>query len=173
LQTTVIGPGRLTFRWKVSSEPGYDFLTFFVNAAARASISGETDWQQMSFDIPHGEHTLKWVYSKDGSVSAGRDAGWVDEVTFTQNSNHLHTGVSQRLDTPVLLEDNTVVLFWRDVDEGSLSAEALAGFKVQASTNLVDWVTLSQPLTLTNGSVWLQETNGAVHPMRFYRLVEE
>ena len=26
---------------------------------------------------------MRWVYTKDGSVSAGRDAGWLDEVAFT------------------------------------------------------------------------------------------
>ena len=48
-----------------------------------ASISGEVDWQQLSFNIPSGTHTLQWVYSKDASVSVGQDAGWLDQVTFT------------------------------------------------------------------------------------------
>lgn len=87
LQTTVTGPGTLTFWWKVSSEQGYDFLTFTalngsVSPFPATSISGEAGWEQKTFSIPSGVYTLKWVYSKDGSVSAGRDAAWVDQVVF-------------------------------------------------------------------------------------------
>jgi hypothetical protein len=84
LQTTAIGPGTLTFWWKVSSEAGYDFLKFFMGGAASplASISGETDWQQVTLSIPAGPRTLRWVYAKDVSVASGRDSGWVDEVLF-------------------------------------------------------------------------------------------
>lgn len=85
LSTTVTGPGRLTFWWKVSSEAGYDFLKFSLDNAMipLASISGEAGWEQKIFSIPSGSHVLRWAYVKDGTVSSGRDAGWVDEVVFT------------------------------------------------------------------------------------------
>ncbi len=79
------GPGTLTFWWKVSSEEGFDFLKFYLNnlPIPLAGISGETGWQQQTIRLPAGGHSLKWIYSKDGSVSDGQDAGWVDEVIFT------------------------------------------------------------------------------------------
>jgi plastocyanin len=85
LQTTITGPGTLTFWWKVSSEEGFDFLRVFVDQGSTPlmSISGETGWEQRSISITNGTHVLRWVYSKDGSVSAGHDAGWLDEVAFT------------------------------------------------------------------------------------------
>jgi alpha-tubulin suppressor-like RCC1 family protein len=85
LQTTVDGPGTLTFWWKISSEEGFDFLKFFLDNSATplASISGDTAWKQMTIHLAAGKHSLKWVYAKDGSVSDGQDAGWVDEVVFT------------------------------------------------------------------------------------------
>jgi hypothetical protein len=85
LTTTITGPGTLTFWWKVSSEEGFDFLRFYLDSSdqPRASISGETDWEQLTFDITAGTHTLRWVYSKDFSLGIGRDAGWLDEVIFT------------------------------------------------------------------------------------------
>jgi len=77
LQTTVVGPGSVTFWWKVSSEAGYDFLKFYIDGAAPlASVSGETDWQQVTFPIPASSHTLKWIYAKDVSV-ARRTRCWV------------------------------------------------------------------------------------------------
>ncbi|NOS71275.1 MAG: hypothetical protein HOP33_15250 [Verrucomicrobia bacterium] len=87
LQTTITGPGTLRFWWKVSSEEGFDFLHFYLDKTATplVSISGEADWEQKTFAIPTGVHTLRWTYVKDVSVSAGRDAGWLDEVFFTPN----------------------------------------------------------------------------------------
>ncbi len=85
LQTTVTGPGTVSFWWKVSSEEGFDFLKVFLdgNPTPLASISGESEWAFRSFPIPYGSHLLKWTYSKDGNVNDGQDAGWVDEVIFT------------------------------------------------------------------------------------------
>ena len=87
MQTTVTGGGSLSFWWKVSSESGYDYLRFYVDGVEQtgvAGISGTVDWTQVSgIVIPSGSHTIKWEYSKDGSVSAGSDAGWVDQVAFT------------------------------------------------------------------------------------------
>lgn len=85
LRSAITGPGCLSFWWKVSSELGYDYLTFTCIGAGVTNqfrISGEVDWQQKTVCIPAGVHTLEWTYSKDGSVSEGLDAAWVDEVTF-------------------------------------------------------------------------------------------
>lgn len=73
-------PGSLSFFWKVSSQAGYDLLKFFIDGVQKAAISGEKDWQQKSYALAAGNHTLTWVYSKNASVSGGADAGWVDKV---------------------------------------------------------------------------------------------
>jgi len=81
MQTTIIGPMNLSFWWMVSSESGYDWLSFAIDGATQAGrISGGTGWAQMNYFIPAGAHTLTWVYSKDGSVSNGLDAGFVDKI---------------------------------------------------------------------------------------------
>ncbi|MCX6925235.1 MAG: immunoglobulin domain-containing protein, partial [Verrucomicrobia bacterium] len=82
LETTVAGPGTLTFWWKVSSEQDWDYLEFRVNGSQQAFISGEVSWQQRSFALGSGTHTLRWSYGKDDVTSAGQDRGWVDEVSF-------------------------------------------------------------------------------------------
>jgi len=83
LQTTVVGPGTLSFNWKVSSEVDYDFLEVFVdNVLQPGSISGEVDWQQKNISIPAGSHIIKWIYSKDAFAGTGSDCGWVDKVSF-------------------------------------------------------------------------------------------
>jgi len=82
LQTTVTGPGTLTFWWKVSSQTR-DYLRFYVDGTLQASIQGEVAWQQKTYSITEGQHTLKWEYAKDRLATAGSDCGWVDWVVFT------------------------------------------------------------------------------------------
>jgi len=83
VQTTVVGPGTLSFRWKVSSEADYDFLEVFVGEVLQpGAISGEVDWQQQNISIPAGSHIIKWNYSKDEAIGTGSDCGWVDKVSF-------------------------------------------------------------------------------------------
>lgn len=85
-QTTVTGPGTLLFYWKVSSEANYDFLKFYLDNADQDAISGNVDWQQKTYNIPAGSHTIKWQYSKDVSESTGSDCGWVDKITYTPSA---------------------------------------------------------------------------------------
>ncbi len=86
MHTTVTGPGTLSFYWKVSSEPGGDYLQFLIDSVVEDEISGEVDWQPMTYDIPAGSHTLLWNYQKNASASAGFDQGYVDKVNFSISS---------------------------------------------------------------------------------------
>jgi hypothetical protein len=87
LETTVTGPGRLTFWWKVSSEAdattNYDILSFKLDGAEQAQIAGEPGWAQFTATLSPGAHTLRWSYTKDPYVSTGEDAGRLDSVAFT------------------------------------------------------------------------------------------
>ncbi len=80
---TVPGPGTVSFWWKVSSESGYDYLSFYLDGVLQSGrISGTVDWQQKSYTLASGSHTLKWSYSKDITLSVGSDCGWVDQVVL-------------------------------------------------------------------------------------------
>ncbi len=86
MQTTVTGPGRISFYWNVSSEGGnWDYLEFLIDGVQTNKIGGtNVSWTQQTYDIPSGTHTLKWNYRKDGSVDSGSDCGWVDRVVWTK-----------------------------------------------------------------------------------------
>ena len=83
LQTTLAGPGLLSFWWKVSSEANHDFLYLDANGSVQAVISGEVDWQPQTVYLGSGPQLMQWTYSKDASGSAGQDAGWLDQVSYT------------------------------------------------------------------------------------------
>ena len=88
IETTVSGAGLISFYWKVSSEPNYDFLRFFVDGLEVADvegISGLVDWTQAIHEITgEGSHTLRWTFIKDSSVSSNADTAWVDLVSWQE-----------------------------------------------------------------------------------------
>ncbi len=86
---TVVGPGQVSFWWKVSSEFGYDFLDLYVDNEFADGISGEWGWEEILYNLPAGTHTLTWVYSKDEDVSDGADAAWLDNVSFVSFNTEL------------------------------------------------------------------------------------
>jgi len=79
-----LGAGAITFRVKISSEPGFDILRFYVDGVEKGSWSGTSvaGWQLFSTPVTAGSHTLRWSYEKDGSASMGQDAAWIDAVTL-------------------------------------------------------------------------------------------
>ena len=83
LQSSVTGPGTLNFWWKVDSELDSDFLIFSVDGIQRSVISGSRGWAERSVGIDPGSHFVSWTWQKNGSGSAGLDAGWLDHVTWT------------------------------------------------------------------------------------------
>lgn len=59
-----------------------------------------------------------------------------------------------------------------DNEGGLLIADEVAWLEAQASTNLVNWQTISNALIFTNGALLLQDPAQTNYPARFYRLIE-
>jgi hypothetical protein len=147
LDSSVVGPGTLSFWWKVSSEEDYDFLEFYLDGAIQAEISGEVPWEQQTFSIPAGAHTLSWVYAKDISDSFGQDAGWLDQVTFTPAVNPPLFGggatvsngtfavpLTGPLGATVIVQGSSDLLTWTPIQTNTISAGGL-NLSVQVGTN--------------------------------------
>ncbi len=86
MSTTISGFNTIKFYWKVSSEASYDYLQFFVDGVKLDQVAGTVDWVQKSYTVTTGSHTLTWTYMKDGSVSSGSDAGWVDKLELSNGT---------------------------------------------------------------------------------------
>jgi len=78
--------GTISFFRKISSESGYDFLKFNIDGTEQDTWSGESDWQEFSYNITAGSHTFTWEYEKDGSVSNGSDCGWIDYIELPSDA---------------------------------------------------------------------------------------
>ena len=86
IETIVSGAGQISFFWKCSTVwPDYDALVLYLDGERFRSIPGDADWQQLSFSVPDGAHTLHWVFEVDSEPSPSYGA-WLDEFQFTPAS---------------------------------------------------------------------------------------
>jgi internalin A len=154
LGASVIGPGRLTFWWKVSSETNYDGLAFWMNQQEKARISGEVDWQQQSYYLPSGTNILAWNYSKDRAISSGADAGWVAQARFV-------TGSWLRMGGNPPDGERRLTVYGQPGKD----------YTVLCSTNLSYWSPVGN-LTATNTETAFIDS-APVTPSCFYRLLEQ
>ena len=92
IELNILYEGEISFWAKTSSEQSgtgniYDYLEFYIDdEAAELNIGGELDWTEYIVDIPVGEHSLRWVYQKDGAQSSGQDCAWLDRIVFPTGS---------------------------------------------------------------------------------------
>ena len=91
LETTVEGPGELSFSWRVDCErsvrndASWDRLSVFTNGVEAARIDGRTDWRLVTLPIG-GKTTVRWSFYRDDFDEAPpgtQNCGWVDGVIWT------------------------------------------------------------------------------------------
>jgi len=111
--------GDITFYHKVSSEPGCDYLEFYIDGVRKGRWSDTMDWEQVSFPVRAGTRIFEWTYSKDGSISSDWDTAWVDDIVFPIGADTIPTGevielTDATFDQIVLSSDVPVLVdFWR------------------------------------------------------------
>ena len=80
----------ISFFRKVSSQPTYDFLGFYIDNVQKGQWSGEKAWTRVSFPVPAGVHTFKWAYYKNANTTTGSDCGWIDYIIFPPSVSTAH-----------------------------------------------------------------------------------
>ena len=81
VETTIVGPGTLSFKWRISAGRG-DFCKFYLDGVEQASITRSTDWATVTLDIPAGQHTFRWSYERGSGAASGDDAAFLDDVDW-------------------------------------------------------------------------------------------
>lgn len=114
LAARLVGPGKLIFEWRVSSEMDCDMLNFSVNGEVKRYISGDTGWTQVRLDLADGTNDVAWVYAKDESGSNGEDRAYLRNVVWTGAALPIATETST---TPVPVPHS-----WLDQHAAILSA---------------------------------------------------
>jgi hypothetical protein len=173
--SSLVGPGTLTFWWKVSCVQDFDFLTFLVDGNLQDLISGKVDWTHFSLHVDAGPHVLHWSYSKfDGNPSAGPDTAWVDQVTFIPDNpgpSHL-----LRLTLPGVSADGSFTVIAAYDDGTPATADDLARTTIYGSPDpslpFANWLQMTNPLVLVSGTLQVIGLNTSNAPAQFYRAMQ-
>jgi hypothetical protein len=86
VQMDVEEESEIAFWLRVSSEAKYDYLRFYINDVEIENWSGNLPWREVTFPVFAGINEFRWTYTKDGTVSKGEDAVWIDNVLFPKGS---------------------------------------------------------------------------------------
>ena len=63
----------------VEVQPGSAYR-FFIDGVEQDEWSGAHATSLASYDVAAGRHTFEWRYTKDGTINAGLDAVWIDDI---------------------------------------------------------------------------------------------
>ena len=141
--------------------------------------------------LASGTSPLSFQWLKDGTNLAGATA-WFYSITncarpdsgqyavvVSDSGGAIHSSNAQvlvyvplNLVSPTWLPQSGFSLLSREAGGSSLLAQDLASFEAQFSTNLVDWTSLSNSLTLTNGALLLADPQATNEAQGFYRILE-
>lgn len=72
--------GNLDLDWGVSSESCCDFIEIYVDGVQELQQGGDITASSLSVSIGSGSHTVRFAYTKDGSVSDNKDTAFVDNI---------------------------------------------------------------------------------------------
>ena len=81
LETTVTGPVQLGFKWRVSSSATH-YLQFAIDGGTPTYFSGVQGWQNRTYAIGPGTHSLRWTFANNTNAPGGSNAGWLDQVVL-------------------------------------------------------------------------------------------
>lgn len=166
VQTSVTGPGRLIFNWKVSCEYGdvqyYDYFQFAVDGQIQAIIDGEYDWEERAYNIPAGTHTLRWTYLKDSSFSDGNDKAWLDQVSFVRDTAGPVITITAPIGTNLYAQD---VLLQGTASD--ISGVAYMEFRVINSGGVGPWIGVN---TSDGYATWEAQLSGLALGTNLVRL---
>ncbi len=152
------GAGTASFDFRVSSEPDWDFLVFYLNGRALRRWSGDVGWQRFSFSVPRGLNKLEWRYEKDGSFGVLRDAAFIDNVYVPPAPTS--DDVSNELTIHVFPEGAQITL------EALPSRE----YTIEASSDLQRWEPIKVKSSVS-GVIHILDTEAVDKGRRFYRAV--
>jgi Leucine-rich repeat (LRR) protein len=154
LETSVSGPGILTFWWKLTTTNYGASIAFTTDRGGRLALESMVDWLQAKVSIPTGECVLRWEYTPPVSPSG---TAWVDHVTFVPQ-------------TP----DFWLELYPNPFSSGAdviLNGEPGGLYEVQWSADLSQWSRLDRVVLdpINGGFTALVGDSSPTAASRFYR----
>lgn len=160
----VTSAGEISFWSKVNSESGWDFLKFYIDNQKQAEWSGSESWSESVFSVSAGNHTFKWAYEKDGSVTNGDDCAWVDFITFPGFS-------AKKSDTRSISITGTSLPAWMTLTDNNNGTALLTGtapeeygiHQVELEATDGGSIIVSQDFEVTVGTISVEAIGGLIN----------
>ena len=129
-------------------------------------------WQQNGNPVGNNSPVLTL-----NSLCASQNGIYTVTVTnsggmVTSSNAVVRVKAPQQLGSPTLLPNRSIQFTSQDADGGTLTPSDLTNFEAQASSDLINWTTLPNALTISNGELELQDPASTSYPARYYRIVE-
>ncbi len=152
---TMLMAGTGAFRVRVSSEPGWDGLEFYLNGNLLKRWTGEVGWENYQFGVIDGVNTLEWRYVKDANFSVGMDAAFLDNLYLPLPDQAVAAQLSVALVAPQGCQ---------------IAVQGYPGrsYVLQAGADLKTWVPVYTNGTPSGSWVW-SDPAGPSLARRFYR----
>ena len=163
LKTTVMGPGTVTFWWKLSSETNLDALRFYVGDSEQARLSGEIDWQEQTFAVPAGSQELKWKFKNEGTNAQVQ--AWVDQVRFVSAVTNGSSRSSSPMVAHLTVSRGKVVLTWGNNPSKTYQVS------YKDSLSETEWKVLPAEVSRIDSVASIEDSVSGSR-RRFYRIVE-
>ncbi|MBQ3844027.1 MAG: T9SS type A sorting domain-containing protein [Bacteroidales bacterium] len=159
LSVNVLAAGELTFWYKVSSEQNYDKLHFYMDGQEKGVWSGTVAWTEFTQAVTTGQHTFKWEYTKDSSVSSGDDCAWVDDIKFPPVN--VITFITPASNLEGVVENHDVLLTW-DASADAVSYVVKRDGETIGETTETEYVDVLEETGTYRYSVYAVDANGSM-----------
>ena len=161
LLTAGFRAGTGSFGLRVSSEPTWDTLEFYVNSRRVGRWSGEIGWTNYQFTLSAGTNTLEWRYSKDFlETVAGLDAAFIDNVD-------LPLAIAVDGSTPATLEVERATA---DAVQLTLMGQTNQTYILQSSSDLTAWTSIATNVA-ARGTIRWNELRRSPGSNTFFRAI--
>ena len=161
VETGLIGPGTLSFRWKISAGRG-DYCRFYLDGTMTNTIGTRngimTEWETITLDIPAGGHMVCWNYERGSGNAVGENAAFLDDVNWRPEVS-LTVASTCGVATPAA--GNHAVLFG-DTISFSVQAPPAANGSRLACTGWTGTGSVPVNGAKTNGTVRIEENSSIV-----------
>ena len=88
--------GEISFYARVSSQSNGDYFRFYLDGTQLVNYSGggtytgdNSTWQQYSFPVTEGTHTIKFTYYKNRTTNYGADCAKIDNIVWPTNNGQI------------------------------------------------------------------------------------
>lgn len=163
--------GTLSFAYKVSSEQAttfYDGLIVRIDEDDTLRKYGEIEWTTKTVELGAGEHTIRWIFERDGSAGDGENAAWIDNISITESgsgggstTDHLYY-VESSVNPLVYTSSTLAIDFNKAVDPNSVNSNSVS---IQSS--------LSSNMAYSTSSVENSGQTVRIYPNEYFVTTEE